>query len=83
MGKPDMRPFPDLISPDLIAVANKFSSCNLCDGMKGLGIQRDGCMDADIRPLSPHMRFVGTAMTVETGKGDNLPIHVALYSSQP
>ncbi|MDR1626255.1 MAG: RraA family protein [Spirochaetia bacterium] len=83
MSKPDMKPFPDLLPNNIIETAKQFSSCNLCDGMKGLGIPRDGCMDAEMHPLAPNMKFVGTAMTVGTGDGDNLPIHVALYSSKP
>jgi regulator of RNase E activity RraA len=37
-------------------------------------------MSQAIKPLHPAMRFVGTAVTVETDGGDNLPIHLATYA---
>ena len=37
-------------------------------------------MDAQVMPVERGMSVVGTALTVETGNGDNFPIHVASYS---
>ncbi len=83
MSKTNINPYPELLPEEIIRRAGLLSSANLCDGMKGLHIPMDGCMDARIHPLVPDMKFVGTAMTVETRDGDNLPIHLALYTSNP
>lgn len=77
------EPLPELIPEELIERVSKLSPANLCDGMNGLGLLRDGCMDADIRPIRDSMKMVGTACTVQTELGDNLPIHVAIYSCKP
>ena len=78
-----IRDFPELITQELIERAKKLNPALLCDGMKGLGIPMDGCMEASIMPVNPDpsMMMVGTAMTVETDGGDNFPIHVATYSA--
>jgi 4-hydroxy-4-methyl-2-oxoglutarate aldolase len=39
---------------------------------------RFGCMSYAIKPLSPEMRLVGNAVTVQTYRADNLLLHVAL-----
>lgn len=39
---------------------------------------RFGCMSWTIKPLNPHMRLCGSALTVQTYRADNLAIHVAL-----
>ena len=41
------KPLPELIDSELVARAAAFGTAQLCDGMKGLGIDRDGCMDYD------------------------------------
>ena len=74
---------PPLLEEALIERAKKFGSAELCDGMKGMGVERDGCMDADIMPIDGNLKMVGTASTVETSDGDNFPIHVAIYQSKP
>jgi regulator of RNase E activity RraA len=51
--------------------------------MNGMGIFRNGCMDASMMPVDPSMRVVGTAYTVSTEDGDNFPIHVAIYQGKP
>lgn len=78
-----MHEFPELIPQELIERAKKLNPALLCDGMKGLGIPMDGCMEASIMPVNPDpsMMMVGTAVTVETDGGDNFPIHVATYSA--
>ena len=77
--------FPEPLSDDIIERAKKLNPALLCDGMKGLGIPMDGCMDASILPVNPdpNMVMVGTAMTVSTNFGDNFPIHVATYTAKP
>lgn len=77
------RELPPLIDEVVIERARQLGSSQLCDGMKGLGIKRDGCMDADIMPIDENLKMVGTASTVETADGDNFPIHVAIYQSRP
>lgn len=78
-----MHEFPELLPDDIIERAKKLNPALLCDGMNGLGIPMDGCMEASIMPVnpSPSMMMVGTAVTVNTDKGDNFPIHVAAYSA--
>ena len=80
MSKLDIRPYPDLIPDDIINRARQYKSNFLCDGMIGLGVPHNGGMDAGMHPLTPSMRIVGTAMTVHTSDGDNMPIHLALYT---
>lgn len=74
---------PSLVPESLLQKAAEFGSANLCDGMKGLGIPLDGCMEAAMLPLDEHSKMVGTACTVETQDGDNFPIHVAIYQGRP
>lgn len=75
--------FPELLPMEVINRARKLNPALLCDGMNGLGIHMDGCMEASIMPVNPDpaMVMVGTAMTVSTDNGDNFPIHVASYSA--
>jgi 4-hydroxy-4-methyl-2-oxoglutarate aldolase len=42
-----------------------------------------GCLDPAIKPLLPEMRFVGSALTVNTGARDNLAVLGALDIAQP
>lgn len=76
---------PELLPADVIQRAKKLNPALLCDGMKGMGVAMDGCMEAAIMPVNPDpaLYMVGTALTVETDKGDNFPIHVATYSAAP
>ena len=76
---------PELLPADVIERAKKLNPALLCDGMKGMGVAMDGCMEAAIMPVNPDpdLYMVGTALTVETDKGDNFPIHVATYSAVP
>lgn len=78
-----IHPMPELLPEEIIQRAKQLNAAQLADGMKGLGIPNDGCMDAGIMPVDINMRVVGTAMTVETKDGDNFPIHVATYSGKP
>ena len=74
---------PELIPNELIERISKLSPAQLCDGMKELGIFREGCMDADILPIDEGKVMIGTAYTVDTQEGDNFPIHVAIYQGKP
>ena len=75
--------FPELIDAKLIERASKFGTATLSDGIQGLGVLRDGCMDASILPVDDSSVMIGTACTVETKDGDNFPIHVAIYMGKP
>ncbi|MDF2591513.1 MAG: proA 4 [Clostridia bacterium] len=74
---------PELITEDIIERVSKLSTALLCDGMNGMGIFRNGCMDASMMPVDSSMRVIGTACTVCTEDGDNFPIHVAIYQGKP
>lgn len=74
---------PPLVDEGYIERARKLGSAELCDGMKGLGIYRNGCMDSKIKPIDDQLKMIGTATTVETDNGDNLPIHIAIYQGKP
>lgn len=76
-------PLPEPIPAALLERASKLSAAQLCDGMSGLGLPGDGCLDSRILPVCDSMKMVGTACTVETEEGDNFPIHVAIYQGKP
>lgn len=44
---------------------------------------RRGALHGRIRALRPHMKFAGSALTVDVRPGDNLMIHAALAIAQP
>lgn len=67
-----------LLAKEIIERTKKLGAALLCDGMKGMGVPRDGCMDAGINPVDIGMRVVGTAFTLSAEPGDNLPIHLAM-----
>lgn len=78
------NPLPEPLPADVIERAKKLNPALLCDGMKGMDVPMDGCMEASLMPVNPNAPLmVGTAMTVETNYGDNFPIHVATYSAKP
>ena len=81
MSEAIIHDYPELIPEEYLERAEKLSSANLCDGMIGLGIPSNGCMRADICAIDPSMKAVGTACTVKTAGGDNLPIHLCLYTA--
>lgn len=80
----DYRPLPELIPADLMARAEKLSTPNICDGFSKLKLNPvKYTMDAAIKPINDDMKIVATATTVDTKDGDNLPIHVAIYTCKP
>lgn len=80
----DYRPLPELIPADLMARAEKLSTPNICDGFSKLKLNPvQYTMDTAIKPITNDMKIVATAATVDTKDGDNLPIHVAIYSCKP
>jgi len=77
----DMKKFPELLPQSIIERASKLEVSQICDGMKAVKIPHYGTMCAQIGPVDPSFKVVGTAMTVETADGDNFPIHVATYTA--
>ncbi len=73
-----------LISDDVIRRVKKLNVPLLLDGVKKakLSIPQDGCMCAEMKAVGTTRLMVGTAMTVETDEGDNLPINCAAYMMQ-
>jgi len=63
---------------DIVAQAAAYPSSILAD-VAG----RRGALHGRIQPLSPSMRFAGTAITVEVRPGDNLMIHAAMAIARP
>jgi regulator of RNase E activity RraA len=71
-----------LLSEEIINRVKKLSVTLLLDGVKKakISIPMDGCMCADMKPVGTTRLMVGTAITVETEEGDNLPINIAAYT---
>lgn len=71
-----------LLPEEVIDRARRLSVPLILDGVKKakLDIPRDGCMYAEMKPVGTTRLMVGTALTVETEDGDNLPLNVAAYS---
>ncbi len=42
-----------------------------------------GSIAAEIRPIDPSMKLIGTALTVSTSPGDNLMLHQAVLMARP
>jgi 4-hydroxy-4-methyl-2-oxoglutarate aldolase len=65
-------------APDRLAVLRAAQTGHIVDCLDGRG-----ALDAAIKPIDPRRaRFVGTALTVETGPSDNLAILAALTLAQ-
>jgi 4-hydroxy-4-methyl-2-oxoglutarate aldolase len=83
MSEVQLNAYPELLSEEIIERASKLGSALVCDGMLNSGIFMEGAMEAAILPVDSSMAVVGTACTVETDSGNNLPIHLALYTAKP
>ena len=75
---------PPLLSPEIIARAEKLSCSLLLDGAKaiGLALPGGGCLPHEIRAVNVRHKMAGTALTVCTQPGDNRPIHLAIYGAK-
>ena len=78
-----MNAWPEKIPDILLQRAERLSPALLSDAMLGRGIPQEGTMAAEIFPINPKLTMVGTACTVKTSDGDNLPVHIALYTAKP
>ncbi|GEL78563.1 RraA family protein [Tenuibacillus multivorans] len=70
--------YPEKISGELIEKLSSLNTTLLCDAMDG-----HGGMDYLINPVTPEMKIVGTAVTVNMRPTDNLFLHKAIYSGRP
>ena len=68
----------DRPSKDLVAKFAKHDTAKVADSMAGQGV-----MDYEIKPLTPEMRIVGTALTVLTRPGDALYVQKAIDLTKP
>ncbi len=75
-----IKPYAPLLAPEILERAKQLEVTQICDGMTQAGFAGGGSMAAGIRAVHPSMRVTGTAVTVETSNGDNLPIHLASYT---
>lgn len=66
------------VSADYVRRAAEFQAAILAD-VAG----RRGTLHGRIKPVAPHMKVAGPAVTVEVRPGDNLAIHAALAIAQP
>lgn len=66
------------VSADYVRRAAEFQAAILAD-VAG----RRGTLHGRVKPVAPHMKVAGPAITVEVRPGDNLAIHAALAIAQP
>jgi 4-hydroxy-4-methyl-2-oxoglutarate aldolase len=78
MPLPDIIREFDRVPANVVQQASEFQAAILAD-VAG----RRGGLHGRIRALRPHMKFAGTAFTVEVRPGDNLMIHAAMSLAKP
>ncbi|WP_233235123.1 RraA family protein [Bordetella sp. LUAb4] len=78
MPTPDINKTFERVSAAIVSEAGQYQPAILAD-VAG----RRGALHGRIQALRPHMRFAGTAFTIEVRPGDNLMIHAALALAQP
>lgn len=66
------------VSAELVERARPLSSATLHEAGGKIGV-----MPCQIRPVHPHFRICGPALTVHSPPGDNLWLHYAIYAAQP
>lgn len=71
-----------LLPDEILNRVKKLSVALILDGVKKakISIPMDGCMCAEMKPVGTTRLMAGTALTVETEEGDNLPINIAAYT---
>jgi len=65
------------LPPELVAAAAKLPTATLHEAGKKIG-----ALPSAIKPVAPHFRFAGNALTVHSPGGDNLWLHRALDLAQ-
>jgi len=66
------------VAADLMARAAALSSATVHEAGGKIGV-----MPPAIKPVHPHFRICGPALTVHSPPGDNLWLHYAIYAAQP
>lgn len=66
------------VAPDLVERARGLSSATVHEAGGKIGV-----MPCQIKPVHPHFRVCGPALTVHSPPGDNLWLHYAIYAAQP
>lgn len=66
------------VHPDLVDQARALSSATIHEAGGKIGV-----MPSPIKPVHPHFRLCGPALTVHSPPGDNLWLHYAIYAAQP
>lgn len=66
------------VAPELVEQARDLSSATIHEAGGKIGV-----MPPAIKPVHPHFRVCGPAVTVHSPPGDNLWLHYAIYAAQP
>lgn len=66
------------VSPALVEQASGLSSATMHEAGGKIGV-----LPPAIKPVHPHFRVCGPAVTVHSPPGDNLWLHYAIYAAQP
>lgn len=66
------------VAPDVVARAQGLSTATIHEAGGKIGV-----MPPAIKPVHPHFRVCGPAVTVHAPPGDNLWLHYAIYAAQP
>lgn len=66
------------VAPALVAEAQGLSTATIHEAGGKIGV-----MPHQIKPVHPHFRICGPAVTVHSPPGDNLWLHYAIYTAQP
>lgn len=66
------------VAPELVQRATALSSATVHEAGGKIGV-----MPPQIKPVHPHFRVCGPALTVHSPPGDNLWLHHAIYAAQP
>lgn len=66
------------VSQEIVDKAKQLSSATLHEAAGKIG-----ALPSQIKPVHPHFRICGPALTVHCPAGDNLWLHRALYESKP
>jgi 4-hydroxy-4-methyl-2-oxoglutarate aldolase len=66
------------VAPELVGRAAPLSSATVHEAGGKIGV-----MPSAIKPVHPHFRICGPAVTVHSPGGDNLWLHYAIYAARP
>lgn len=66
------------VTPELVSSAQGLATASVHEAGGKIGV-----MPHEIKPVHPHFRVCGPAVTVHSPPGDNLWLHYAIYAAQP